>query len=84
MQEHRFTITRIANALRDLGLDFAGFDPVEPATAIRYRARFSDDPDMRSLANWSDFEQDHPDTFAGMYQFWASKRSTPARERGQQ
>jgi hypothetical protein len=39
----------------------------------KYSARFPDDPLMRSLGNWAAFEPDNPDTFAGMYKFWARK-----------
>jgi hypothetical protein len=28
---------------------------------------------MIDLDRWHAFEQEHPDTFAGMYQFWIAK-----------
>lgn len=82
VQEHRFTIPRIAEALERLGLEFLGFDALSRDAAARFRARFPGDPQMRDLANWDAFERDNPDTFAGMYQFWLRKNSQT--ERGQQ
>ena len=73
VQEHRFTVPQIADAIRQLGLDFVGFDSLDLGAAAKYRARYRDDPDMRSLANWDAFERDHPDTFPNMYQFWLRK-----------
>jgi hypothetical protein len=72
-QEHRFTIPQIAAALDAIQLAFLGFDSLEPATVAKFRARFRDDPDMRSLAAWDEFERDNPDTFPNMYQFWVRK-----------
>ncbi len=82
VQEHRFTLPRIASALEDLGLDFLGFDALGGDIAARFRARFPGDPQMRVLANWDAFERDNPDMFAGMYQFWVTK--PPQTGRGQQ
>ncbi|HEX2115897.1 MAG TPA: methyltransferase domain-containing protein [Alphaproteobacteria bacterium] len=73
VQEHRFTIPQIAQALDQLGLSFIGFDPLDYAVVMKFRARFPADPEMRSLANWEVFEQDNPNTFASMYQFWLRK-----------
>jgi 2-polyprenyl-3-methyl-5-hydroxy-6-metoxy-1,4-benzoquinol methylase/cytochrome c-type biogenesis protein CcmH/NrfG len=73
VQEHRFTVPQIADAIRDLGLDFLGFDSLDQAAVVKYRARFRDDPKMQSLANWDAFERDNPDTFPNMYQFWLRK-----------
>jgi len=39
----------------------------------RYAERFPDDPAQTNLAHWHAFEQDNPDTFIGMYQFWLQK-----------
>jgi SAM-dependent methyltransferase/predicted negative regulator of RcsB-dependent stress response len=73
VQEHRFTVPQIADAIRELGLVFVGFDALDLATVAKYRARFPGDPEMRSLDNWDAFERDHPDSFPNMYQFWLRK-----------
>ena len=70
VQEHRLTLPQIAGFLGENGLTFLGFDLGEQERE-KYRARFPDDPAMTNLACWHDFERANPDTFMGMYQFWA-------------
>jgi len=43
-----------------------------------YRARFPEDPAATSLENLGRFEDEHPEVFAGMYQFWVAKPSALA------
>ncbi|MDP6805054.1 MAG: tetratricopeptide repeat protein [Rhodospirillales bacterium] len=71
--EHRFTLPQIAAILGDLNLEFLGFELANPAPIALYRAAFPDDSDLISLDNWHRFEDDHPDTFSGTYQFWTRK-----------
>jgi 2-polyprenyl-3-methyl-5-hydroxy-6-metoxy-1,4-benzoquinol methylase len=68
VQEHRFTLPQIEAMLARLDLRFLGFELADSQALARYRARFSDD----TLANWHRFEQEFPDTFSRMYQFWAT------------
>lgn len=69
VQEQRFTLPGIESMLRELNLRFLGFEfPDSGATLARYRDRYSDET---NLENWHKFEQEFPDTFARMYQFWA-------------
>ncbi len=72
VQEHRFTLPQIAEIIRDLGLEFVGF---ELSSNVRkdFRARFPDPGAERSLDAWHQYEVEHPDTFVGMYQFWLVK-----------
>jgi hypothetical protein len=72
VQEERFTLEQIGQFLADTGLQFVGFES-DPATLAAYRDRFPDDPAAINLIHWHRFELDHPDTFAGMYQFWVQK-----------
>ena len=72
VQEHRMTLTGIDGFLRENGLAFLGFD-LEPSILRSYRSRFPDDPSATNLAQWHLFEQENPDTFLGMYQFWVQK-----------
>lgn len=76
VQEHRFTIPRLARALAELGLHFGGF-VVSPQTHLRYVERFGQTADPASLENWETLESENPDTFSDMYQFLALK---PARQ----
>jgi SAM-dependent methyltransferase/tetratricopeptide (TPR) repeat protein len=75
VQEHRLTLTAIADMLESLNLTFIGFELADPAIGPRYRTRFPDDPGLSSLANWNRFEQDNPDTFRRMYQFWVQRKT---------
>ena len=72
VQEHRFTTASLQSLLNTNGLIFCGFMLPE---AIRktYQQQFHADTDMTSLANWGEFEKQHPSTFRAMYQFWAYK-----------
>jgi tetratricopeptide (TPR) repeat protein/SAM-dependent methyltransferase len=72
VQEHRFTIPQIASFLGEHGLRFLGFE-LDPRVVRRYAERFPGDRSMTSLDRWDQLEQEHPDTFAGMYQFWLQK-----------
>ena len=74
VQELRFTLPEIARMIEALGLQFLGFEfPDSGITASRCRARFPDDAALGNLANWHRFEEENPETFARMYQFWVRK-----------
>lgn len=73
VQEHRFTLPRIAEILDELGLEFLGFQFASMGVLDTFRARFSEVDAERSLNAWHAFETDNPDTFSGMYQFWVRK-----------
>ena len=74
VQEHRFTTALLQEFLAAEALIFCGF--LLPETVRKnYQQQFPADTDMTSLANWGDFEKQHPSTFGGMYQFWAHKPS---------
>jgi SAM-dependent methyltransferase len=69
VHEHRFSLPQVESMIEGLGLGFLGFEfPDSGATLGRYRARFLED----SLHNWHKFEQEFPDTFSRMYQFWVA------------
>ena len=73
VQEHRFTLPLIETLLHRHGLEFLGFilgDAVESA----YRVHHPDDPKMVDLKRWHQFEEEAPDTFRSMYQFWVRRR----------
>jgi SAM-dependent methyltransferase len=70
VHEHRFTLPQVESMLRALGLRFLGFEfPDSGETLQRFRARFSD---PLALRDWHRYEQEFPDTFARMYQFWVA------------
>jgi 2-polyprenyl-3-methyl-5-hydroxy-6-metoxy-1,4-benzoquinol methylase len=76
VQEKCFSLPELAAMIQALGLQFLGFEfPDSGITAARYRARFPADALLRNLDNWDRYEQDNPDSFARMYQFWVRKPS---------
>ena len=73
VQEHCFTLPQIKEILAGLDLEFLGFEHGFASTGQQYLDAYPDDPGMTSLDNWHEFEQLHPETFVGMYQFWLRK-----------
>jgi SAM-dependent methyltransferase/tetratricopeptide (TPR) repeat protein len=74
VNEHHFTLPQIAELLRELKLNFLGFI-IDHAVINDYCNCFPDDPTATNLEYWDQFEQEHPSTFANMYQFWMQKAS---------
>lgn len=72
VQEHRMTLTVIDAFLRENNLTFLGFE-IDAAVFRAYKVRFPEDPAASSLRHWEIFENENPDTFFGMYQFWIQK-----------
>ena len=72
VKEHVHTLPQIKQLLADNGLSVVGF--VHPPEVLAlYRERFPDDPAAANLDNWAALEAARPETFRGMYQFWAQK-----------
>jgi 2-polyprenyl-3-methyl-5-hydroxy-6-metoxy-1,4-benzoquinol methylase/tetratricopeptide (TPR) repeat protein len=71
--EHPLSFREIAAFLDHHGLTLLGLDVAAPVLAA-YRARFPQDALAADLDNWAAFEQENPDTFAAMIQFWVQKR----------
>ena len=72
VQEHRMTLTGIDAFLRENNLSFLGFE-TEGNVLHAYKQRFPDDRAAINLVQWQVFENENPDTFIGMYQFWIQK-----------
>jgi tetratricopeptide (TPR) repeat protein/2-polyprenyl-3-methyl-5-hydroxy-6-metoxy-1,4-benzoquinol methylase len=73
VQEHRFTLPEIETALKKLGLVFIGFECQDDKVKNRFNELNPENKSLTSLPLWHQFELNHPDTFAGMYQFWVQK-----------
>ncbi len=71
-QEHRFSINQLQETLKSNELEFLGFLLPKPVKSL-YKKYFPEDKKQTNLQNWSKFEEKHPNTFRGMYQFWVSK-----------
>ena len=74
VQEHCFTLPEVVALLDAVGMRFIGFLH-EPAVLEAYRRTCPGDPGCTDLDAWHRFESRYPDTFAGMYRFWAQKRT---------
>ena len=72
VQEHELEIADLKRLLDENGLTLLGMATGEDIRRDFVRM-FPDDPRAVSLDNWDAYERAKPDTFAGMYQFWARK-----------
>jgi tetratricopeptide (TPR) repeat protein/SAM-dependent methyltransferase len=73
VQEHQFTLPRIADCLDQLGLQFLELE-CPSATRNRFREMFPDSDADTNLETWNQFEEIYPDTFTGMYSFWCCRK----------
>ncbi|MDE2259010.1 MAG: hypothetical protein KGK17_01610, partial [Betaproteobacteria bacterium] len=64
--------TDIEVFLQANNLVFLGFD-AEGKALQAYKKRFADDQSATNLKQWQLFENENPDTFSRMYQFWIQK-----------
>jgi len=71
VQEHRLSLPPIADFLAREQLAFLGFD-IAPTVRAAFVARFPGAA-LHDLHAWHLFENEQPDTFRGMYQFWVQK-----------
>jgi hypothetical protein len=72
VQEHRTSLTAIDQFLRSNGLHFLGME-TEAHVRNAYRQRFPQDATGTDLGQWQVFENENPDVFFNMYQFWIQK-----------
>jgi len=70
-QEHQFTLPQISKILKNLNLEFLGFDNLRIKN--KYSKLFPNDKNSTSLDNWNQFETSNPYSFPGMYSFWVRK-----------
>lgn len=75
VKEHQFTIPQIEDNLRDLGLEFLGFEIADQTILRKFRTNSPKYESLASLSSWHHFELANPDTFGGMYQFWCRKKA---------
>jgi len=73
VQEHRFTIPQIVDTLDVIILKFLGFEMKDQSMMTSFKEIYPTKSDLTSLTLWHDNEQQHPETFMGMYQFWCIK-----------
>ena len=73
VQEHRFTLPQIEEALKSLHLKFLGFEMRDQRALKQFKESHPNSNALTSLSLWHKFELGNPDTFRGMYQFWCQK-----------
>lgn len=73
VQEHQMSLPEIGEMLARNGLEFLGFAGLPTSVRGLYAAETPEDPAQTDLAAWARFEERHPHTFIGMYQFWTQK-----------
>ena len=69
--EHCFTLPQIQDSLDTLGLKFCGFENNDIIS--RFKSSHSKETDIYDLQLWHRFEEENPNLFSGMYQFWCQK-----------
>ncbi len=67
VHERCFTLPQIEAMIDRLGLRFRGFDFGDATTLARYRQKYPDETDLKQ---WHRFEEEFPETFSRLYQFW--------------
>ena len=70
VQEHRFNIADIKQFIKQLGLEFIGFDLQNQGIRDIFLSSYPQKNSLYDLDKWEEFEQNHTRTFAGMYNFW--------------
>jgi len=74
VQEHRMTLPVLSNFFKENDLNFLGFE-IDSLVTRSYKSRFPTDLSATDLNNWHIYEEENPDTFKSMYQFWIQKNT---------
>jgi ubiquinone/menaquinone biosynthesis C-methylase UbiE/Flp pilus assembly protein TadD len=72
VQEHQYEPLELKQMLDKEKLKFLGF-VVPEHVRNNYSKDYPEDKHFTNLQNWQAFEHKHPNTFAGMFQFYAQK-----------
>ncbi len=73
--EHRFTLPEIEACLAELGLRFLSFRFDNTAALEAFKKEHPEPADVTDLRVWDRYEEAHPQTFFGMYNFWCQNSS---------
>ncbi|GJM03714.1 MAG: hypothetical protein DHS20C08_22150 [Rhodomicrobium sp.] len=74
IQEHNYDLNEVEQLLDGANLRFDRFS-IDTKTKAAYDEMFNAKGEKETLEDWGKFEQKHPETFAGMYQFQAYKKA---------
>ncbi|MDQ3495720.1 MAG: methyltransferase domain-containing protein [Pseudomonadota bacterium] len=72
--EHHYDVPGLVELLDHAGLDLLGFE-LPPQLRALFRRMHSDPNALTDAQAWAAFEARYPDSFTGMYQFWARPRA---------
>jgi SAM-dependent methyltransferase len=72
--EIQFSIPQIAKIITHLNLRFLGFANLMGSTEKTFKNKFNSSTDYYDLEKWDIFEQEYPNTFISMYQFWCQAK----------
>jgi tetratricopeptide (TPR) repeat protein/2-polyprenyl-3-methyl-5-hydroxy-6-metoxy-1,4-benzoquinol methylase len=73
VQEHRMNLRTLDRFFKDHDLTFLGFE-IDSSVIQAYKKRFLNDVSATNLEQWHIYEEENPDTFIGMYQFYVQKK----------
>ena len=73
VQEYRFSIPQIEEALEVLKLSFLGFNLRNQEALLKFRKSYPGKHALTLLPQWQKFEPENPGTFGAMYQFYCKK-----------
>jgi 2-polyprenyl-3-methyl-5-hydroxy-6-metoxy-1,4-benzoquinol methylase len=74
VNEHRISLSILSDFFKEKNLNFLGFD-IDRAIIRAYKNRFPNDSSATNLEQWRIYEEENPNTFVGMYQFWVQKKN---------
>jgi tetratricopeptide (TPR) repeat protein/2-polyprenyl-3-methyl-5-hydroxy-6-metoxy-1,4-benzoquinol methylase len=74
VQEHRMNLRTLDRFFKDHDLNFLGFE-IDSSVIQAYKKRFANDKSATNLNQWHIYEEENPDTFIGMYQFYVQKNA---------
>jgi 2-polyprenyl-3-methyl-5-hydroxy-6-metoxy-1,4-benzoquinol methylase len=73
VQEHRMNLLTLDRFFKDNDLTFLGFE-IDSTVIQAYKKRFLNDMPATNLDQWHIYEEENPDTFSGMYQFYVQRK----------
>ena len=71
-QEHTFTIKKIKILIEKFNLDFCGFQNISNLHE-KFTDYYNSSQNLYNLDYWEKFEDENPNIFKSMYQFWCQK-----------
>jgi len=72
VHETQVTLPELRDWLDAAGLEFIGFELPIAEVERGFRSEYPD-AEMTDLETWDAYEQNHPESFRGMYHFWCRK-----------